>query len=366
MGDLNIFLAGTPGLEQALLQEAQALGFKGSVVPGGVETTGDWPDIWRANLWLRGAARVLVRVAEFRAPHLAVLDKRARRVVWTDFLRLDVPVKAEVTCRKSKIYHAGAAAQRIENALKNSGFRKGDGVTLKVRIDEDLCTISLDTSGAPLHRRGHKEFIGKAPMRETLAALFLAECGYQPGEPVIDPMCGSGTFVIEAAEIAAGLAPGRSRNFGFEALLGFDKAQFEALKAPKTVHLGSSKPQFFGFDRDDGAIRGATENAQRAGIAEMCDFTRQAISDLKPPPGPPGLVIVNPPYGARIGNRKLLFALYDSFGKTLRQRFRRWRVGLVTSDAGLAKSCDLPFLPPSPPVALGPLKIRLWRTGSLP
>ncbi len=363
----DIFLVAPPGLEAVLAEEAREKGFADPrPVPGGVETTGDWPEIWRANLVLRGPARVLVRVAEFRAMHLAQLDKRARKVDWAAVLRADQPVKIEATCRKSRIYHAKAAVQRVSRAISETlGCPISDEaeVVVKVRIDDDLCTISLDTTGEALHKRGHKPAVGKAPMRENLAALFLRQCGFDGSEPVVDPMCGSGTFPIEAAEIASGLYPGRSRSFAFEGLAGFDAAAFNAAKSEATVVVPHAR--FYGYDRDAGAVKNATENAARAGVGDWCRFARQAVSDLEPPEGPPGLVIVNPPYGERIGNRKLLFSVYGALGKTLLDRFGGWRVGLVTSDGGLAKATGLPWLPTEPPVAHGGLKVTLWRTGAL-
>ena len=234
----EIFLAAPPGLEPLVADEAAALGLPAPTpVPGGVTLQGGWPQVWRANLHLRGASRVLARIAAFRALHLAQLDKRARKLPWADTLRPDVPLRIEATCHRSRIYHAGAARQRVATAIAETlgapvpDDPPDDAVTVRVRIDDDLCTISLDTSGAPLHRRGHKQAVGAAPMRETLAALFLRACGYTGAEPVLDPMCGSGTFVLEAAEIATGLAPGRSRAFAFERLAPFDPAAWSALKA---------------------------------------------------------------------------------------------------------------------------------------
>lgn len=227
------------------------------------------------------------------------------------------------------------------------------------RIEDDLCTLSLDTSGQPLHRRGHKEAVGKAPMRETLAALFLRECGYTGSEPVVDPMCGSGTFVIEAAEIALGLKPGRSRSFGFEALASFDA---EAWTSMRQGSAGATDLRFHGFDRDAGAIRFSQQNAAKAGVSDVASFACQPVSELQPPEGPKGLVIINPPYGARIGNRKLLFGLYASMGQVLKTRFSGWRVGIITSDAGLAKATGLPFLPIGPTIPHGGLKVQLFRT----
>ena len=205
----EIYAVTAPGLEALLAEEAREAGFTvTATTPGGVTLTGGWPEVWRANLCLRGATRILARVAEFRALHLAQLDKRARKLPWADWLRPDIPVRVEATCRKSRIYHHRAAAQRVARAITETlGARPGDdGITVKLRIEDDLATLSLDTSGPSLHKRGLKQAVNKAPMRETLAALFLRAAGYRGTEPVVDPMCGSGTFVIEAAEIALGLA----------------------------------------------------------------------------------------------------------------------------------------------------------------
>lgn len=367
-GPFEIFLVAPPGLEPVLAAEARELGFPDAgPVPGGVVFSGSWNDVWRANLWCRGATRVLVRIASFRAPHLAQLDKRSRRVDWRAFLPLGQPVKIESTCRKSKIYHAGAASQRISAAIRDALGAPEDGagpLGVRARIEDDLCTISLDTSGAALHKRGTKQAVGKAPMRETLAALFLRQCRFDGTEPVYDPMCGSGTFVLEAAEIAAGLAPGRARNFAFERFPAFDPAVWESLRAGQP--LDRPAIAFAGSDRDAGAVRMAIDNAARAGLAEITAFRQCPVTEAKPPDGPPGLVMVNPPYGARIGNRKLLFGLYGALGKTLRDRFSGWRVGLVTTDGDLARATGLPGLSAGPPVPHGGLKIRLHQAGPLP
>jgi len=365
----EIFLTAPPGLEAALAGEARAAGFAvQGESPGGVTVAGGWAEVWRANLVLRGAGRVLLRIGAFRALHLAQLDKRARKFPWADFLRKDKSVRVEATCRASRIYHHRAAAQRVERALREelgAPVEAGAELRVLVRIEDDLCTLSLDTSGVPLHRRGHKQAVGKAPLRETLAALFLRDCGFDGRAPVVDPMCGSGTFVIEAAEIAAGLAPGRARRFAFEELAGFDAAAWERMKQ---AHAQPSVTEgFFGYgsDRDAGAVTAAAANAERAGVARLTRFERLAVSDARAPEGPPGLVMVNPPYGGRIGNKKLLYALYGALGKTLLEGFSGWRVGLVTSEPGLARATGLPFAAPGPVVAHGGLKLRLYRAGPL-
>jgi putative N6-adenine-specific DNA methylase len=361
---MDIFLITAPGLEGLLADEARERGFSVlETIPGGVTVTGNWPDVWRANLTLRGATRVLARIGEFRAMHLAQLDKRSKKFSWGDVIPKGATVKVEATCRKSKIYHAGAAQQRVEDALKHHGatISKTAEFSVRVRIEDDLVTFSLDTSGESLHKRGHKEAVNKAPMRETLASLFLRGCGYDGNEPVYDPMCGSGTFPIEAAEIAMAMDAGRSRGFAFQDLASYDATAFAALRSPpqETAH------RFYGTDRDAGAIRMCQANAERADVTEQTDFQMKPISDITPPCTGKGLIIANPPYGGRIGNKKPLYGLYASLGERLKKEFKGWRVGIITSEQSLAKATGLPFKPVGPVVNHGGIKIRLWQTDPL-
>lgn len=362
MTEYTIFMACLPGLEPLLLTEAQELGFSDArALPGGVEFSGGLADIVRANRKSRLASRVLVRIGAFRAMHLAQLDKRARKLPWADWLRGDVPVRTEASCTRSRIYHQKAAAQRIERAIADAvgaPISAADGLRVMLRIDDDLATISLDTSGESLHKRGYKQFIGKAPLRETMAAAFLRQMGYDGTQPVIDPMCGSGTFILEAADIAAGLAPGRARSFAFE--------QFSGAPEQPAVPMPPRSPdlRFFGYDRDQGAVQGAIANAERAGLSDWTQFTCQPISALTRPDCAPGLVMVNPPYGGRIGNIGQLYGLYASLGKVLAEQFTGWRVGLVTTDAKLAHATGLK-LDAGAPIPHGGLKVRLFQSAAL-
>jgi len=287
-------------------------------------------------------------------------------VAWGEVLRPDMPVTVEASCRRSKIYHAGAAAQRVATAIREElGAAVDDeaGVRVLARIEDDLVTISIDTTGESLHKRGHKEAVARAPMRETMAAMFLRQCGYAGGEPVLDPMCGSGTFVIEAAEIAAGLQPGRTRHFAFEQLGTFDAAAWAALKAAGSAR--ATELRFFGSDRDAGTVRMAAENAERAAVGALVRFEQRAVEELVAPEGPPGLVIVNPPYGARIGHKGPLLLLHRRLGNRLKAKFAGWRVGIVTADAELARATGLPFGKPGAPVLHGGIRVTLWQTGPL-
>ena len=184
-----------------------------------------------------------------------------------------MPVRVEVSCKRSKIYHAGAATQRIERAIREelgASVAKDAPVTVKARVDDNLVTLSLDSSGEALHRRGIKQAVGKAPMRENMAALFLRACGFTGDEPVVDPMCGSGTFVIEAAEIAAGMQAGRVREFAFEQFASFDADRAAVMRRSEPAHVPEVRS--YGYDRDQGAVRMAAENAARAGGGRLGRF----------------------------------------------------------------------------------------------
>lgn len=372
----DIFLSTVPGLEHVLLEEVIETGFQNPVATGGgVTIHGDWSDVWRANLTLRGPSKVLARIGEFRAFHLAQLDKRARKFPWGDILGQaildeELSLKVEVnTNKKSKIYHAGAAVERIERAIHEEfGAKIAEGledadIVIKVRIDDNNLHFSIDTSGEGLHKRGHKQAMGKAPMRETMAALALRACGYTGDEPVLDPMCGSGTFLIEAAEISRNFMAGRARSFAFEKLASYDEVAVRRMR--EAWKIKPSDQQFYGSDRNVNVIGFAKDNATRAGVEALCHFTPTQVSSLERPDGPAGLVIVNPPYGARIGKKKDLFALYGSFGDVMRTKFKGWRVGMITSDTQLAEATKLPWLPTEAPIAHGGLKVKLFQTDVL-
>lgn len=365
--EFEIFLATAPGLEAVLYDEVRGKGFKQvKAIPGGVSIQGDWPEVWRANLWVRGASRVLARIASFQVLHLAQLDKCARAVPWGGILDPHCSFRVEAVCSKSRIYHEGAAAERIEKAIAETlkaPCAPDAEITVMARIHRDICTISLDTSGELLHRRGYKVAVNKAPMRENMAALFLQQCGYKGDEPVFDPMCGSGTFVIEAAEMAARLNPGRARHFAFEKFSTFDPAVWEKMRSIQRT--SSCVHHFYGSDRDEGAVKMSSENAARAGVGALTEFKQQTISDITPPTDAPGLVILNPPYGTRIGDKGKLAPLYQTLGDVLRTRFGNWRVGIITTDAALAAATELPFLPTAAPVQHGGLRVTLYRTEPL-
>lgn len=369
--EFEILLTTPPGLENYLLEEVEQAKFKrAEAIVGGVIIWGGWNDVWRANLTLRGASKVLARFGGFRAFHVAQLDKRARKFPWGDILMPDNVVKVDVsTNRKSKIYHAGAAVQRIERAIQEefgatiASTMEEAEIVIKARIDDNNILLSVDTSGAGLHKRGHKQAMGKAPLRETMAASLLRACHYTGNEPVVDPMCGSGTFLIEAAEISRHMMAGRAREFAFEKLATYDPNAVEKIKNSWVER--DSIQHFYGSDRNVNVIGFSNANAERAGVADLCTFSPTPLSNITRPEGPAGLVIVNPPYGARIGKKRDLFGLYAAFGEVMRAQFKGWRVGMVTSDTELANATKLPWLPTGAVIAHGGLKVKLFRTDIL-
>ena len=359
----EIFLVCPPGLEEWLAGEAVANRFSApKAVPGGVVFQGRLQDAWRANLCLRGATRVLLRIAGFRAVHLAKLAKRLQQIDWRRHFVPGSVIRVDASAQQSRIYHTGAARERLAKALEAAGFTVRDEApfSVRLRLVDDFCTVSLDTSGTPLFKRGYKEGVAKAPLRENLAALFLRACGFSADEPVLDPMCGSGTFVIEAATMAAGLMPGRSRHFAFEEFASFDAELWQAIQ-DKSGTGRAVEPVFFGFDRDAGAIGLAKANAERAGCGGFAAFTEQAVSAFAPPVPGPGLIMVNPPYGERVGDPAQLTNLYRALGHVLKERFTGWRLGLVTNDGKLANAVGLGLKATTGPVDHGGQKIRLYR-----
>jgi putative N6-adenine-specific DNA methylase len=237
-----------------------------------------------------------------------------------------------------------------------------EGLTLLVRLEGDTCTVSADTSGEALHRRGYRQEVSRAPLRETLAAGILVLAGYDGVEPLVDPMCGSGTFLIEGAWMSRRRAPGLSRAFAFERFPGFDaagwaerkaRAQAESLPAPRSVLRG--------YDINAGALGTARRNARRAEVTLTLE--RQDVRTLALPSGPGrGLVVVNPPYGKRVGEAEDLPGLYRALGATFRRTFPGWRAAvLVPEEQGLIRALGLPEAR-SLPVRNGGLRCRLLLT----
>jgi putative N6-adenine-specific DNA methylase len=225
--------------------------------------------------------------------------------------------------------------------------------------------MSVDTSGEPLHRRGHRQQTGKAPLRETLAAALLQASGWDAASPLIDPFCGAGTIPIEAALLARQRAPGRTRRFAFESWRDFDAPAWQRLLAVADARGAAvaQLPPILASDRDAGAVAATRANAERAGIAGDLEISQRALSALAPPPGP-GWIVTNPPYGVRLGSSGDLRNLHAAFGRLLRERCGGWQVALLAPNARLAAAAGLP-LEPQRELLHGGLRLALL-TGRVP
>jgi len=351
-----------PGLEMILAGELAALGLpRGETTTGGVSLTGSAGDLWRINLWSRVANRVLVRVDEFHASSFHELERRAKKVEWSRFLSPGQTVRFRVTCRKSKLYHSDAVAERLARAAHeksgttaheksgttedtegvqgtdNGGTAEEDGGAqlFIVRLADDVCTISADSSGALLHRRGYRQAVAKAPLRETMAAAILIGSGWNLTSPLVDPMCGSGTIAIEGAMLARGIAPGLSREFAFERWPDHDADAWRAMKEEaRGIALPHAPGPIVASDRDAGAVAAAIANAERAGVRGDIHIDERAVSDAEYP-DEPGWIVTNPPYGLRVGESEPLRNLYARLGRIVIERAKGYRIALLSADRAL-------------------------------
>lgn len=324
---MEAFAIAAPGLEPLVTAELRALGLDAVAEPGGARFSASVGDVQRANLWSRTASRIVVRVARFRARALGELERRAGAVPWEEWLGEGAAIQLRVTAKKSRLYHTGAIAERVlegvtqriraDLAAESDEEREGErAMLLVVRVMQDSCTISLDSSGALLHRRGYRQATAKAPVRETLAAGLLAASGWAPDEPITDPMCGSGTIAIEAAMMARGMAPGLQRRFAFEQWPSHDAAAWQAMREAAVRAAGPARGAIRASDRDEGAVQAARENAARAGVTDDIEFQVAPVSGAAIAEG--GWIVTNPPYGLRVGESARLRDLYATLGRLTR------------------------------------------------
>ena len=347
-----------PGLEPLALAEALALGLSPRAEEGGIAWTGDVRSVIAANVGLRIASRVLVRVAEFEARSFIELERWGRRVPWALTVAPGATVRFRVTCRKSKLYHSDAVAQRLGDAVSRAvpGVRTeadsgGDDEVLErdaslfvVRFFRDHCTVSADASGALLHRRGYRQATAKAPLRETLAAALVAASGWDGVAPLVDPLCGSGTIAIEAALSARRIPPGAQRTFAVERWPGVSAELGRAVRAELGASILAAAPgPIVGSDRDAGAIENARDNAARAQVASDVELGVHAISAMRLPEAERGWVVSNPPYGVRVGDAARVRDLWAQLGNVLRRRAPGWRVTLLSPDAALERQLQIPM-----------------------
>ena len=344
----------SPGLEGILARELKTLGLRiGKSIPGGVEFTGNRNDVMRANLWSRVANRIVVRVDEFHASSFHELERRAKKVEWEKFFEQGGRARFRVTCRKSKLYHSDAVAQRLGEAIERVGGSvgedqddddgKNDGQLFIVRLMNDIVTISADSSGELLHRRGYRQAVAKAPLRETLAAAMLIGAGWDRKSPLVDPMCGSGTIAIEGAMMARGMAPGVERKFAFESWADHDGKSWKSMvDDARSGESAMTEAPIIASDRDAGAITASISNAKRARVLDDIEFTNCSLSDTKLPAGH-FVMVTNPPYGLRIGESGPLKNLYATLGRVIREATAGCSLALLSADKALDAQLKLPL-----------------------
>jgi putative N6-adenine-specific DNA methylase len=358
------FAVCAPGLEPYVALELHHLGLdydsgasgpipggRGEEETGGVAFGGGIEGLYQANLWLRTASRILVRLGGFRATAFSELRKKAGRLAWERYIRDRQPVALRVTCKKSRLYHSDAVAERIAGAIgdrlgQSPDISKFDEKTegdppqlIIVRFFNDECTISIDSSGALLHRRGYRQATTRAPLRETLAAGLLFASEWDPGSALLDPFCGSGTIPIEAAILAKGWAPGQQRRFAFMEWPGYQETLWNSCLEASKPAPDRPLPPIMASDRDAGAIKMAQANAERADVLDSIQFSCRAVSSIEPQGK--GWVVTNPPYGMRVSADKDLRNLYAQFGKVVRSRLPGWRVAILCSELQLLKQTGL-------------------------
>ncbi|MCI1710220.1 MAG: bifunctional 23S rRNA (guanine(2069)-N(7))-methyltransferase RlmK/23S rRNA (guanine(2445)-N(2))-methyltransferase RlmL [Chiayiivirga sp.] len=347
------------GLEYLLVDELRELG-AGEVreALAGVHFSGDLATAYRACLWSRLASRVLMPLAEFEAVDDSALYHGVRGIDWQRHLAPDGTLAVDANLFASQLNHARYAEQRVKDAVVDQ-LREATGtrpsvdteqpdLRINLAVKRDRATLSLDLAGASLHRRGWRQAQGAAPLKENLACAVLIRAGwpevFRQGGALLDPMCGSGTLLIEGARIAADVAPGLQRDhFGFLRWCGHQPELWEPLQAEARQRadagLAALRSAFFGLDADPEAIATAQRNARAAGVEACIAFATGEVAKLVPPAGAmPGLVVCNPPYDERLAAD---VSLYREFGSALRRGFSGWRAAVLTGDEALGRALGL-------------------------
>ena len=350
------FIPCPSGLEAALLAEVQALGLPNPrEASGGARFSGTPTDCYRANLWLRTGVRVLRILEEFPCHDEAALYRASYKVEWEHLMDVEQTLAVRVVLGRQAhnpaLNHSQFLSRRIKDAIVDR-FREVFGkrpnvdpeqpdLAVHAYIDQDRCTLSLDSSGAPLFMRGYRRGGGPAPLKETLAAGLLALSGWRGERPFYDFCCGSGTLPIEAALIAGNRAPGLLRErFGFQSWPDYQAATFKAVRDEARAAARPIACVIQGSDNEPAAIEAAKDNARRAGVTDSIAFSVADLAQFQPAAGP-GLAILNPPYGERVGERESLKPLYKQIGDVLKQRCAGMEAYIFTAQSDLIKSIGL-------------------------
>ncbi|MDR0634066.1 MAG: THUMP domain-containing protein [Azoarcus sp.] len=349
----GIFFSPTPrGLEALLADELRAFGaIDPRPMPGGVEWSGDWTACWRANLESRLATRVLWRVGQGRYRNEADIYRLAHGLTWAKWFTPTDTIRVFVTARQSPLKSLEFVTLKVKDAVCDH-FRAVRGsrpsvdtaqpmVRIHVFLDRDAVTLYLDTSGEPLYKRGFKPGTVEAPLKENLAAGILMLSGWRTDEPLHDSMCGSGTFLAEAAQMALDIAPGLGRGFAFERLRGFEADAWVAIREAAQARRQPARPlPIRGSDIAGSQIRRARENLAAAGLEACVSLERADVLELAPS-APGGVMVANPPYGVRLGEAEALAAFYPRLGDALKKHWAGWRCYLLSADMNLPRAIGL-------------------------
>ena len=371
MNNRHTFFASCPrGLEPILTAELERLGTEQvSAAQGGVAFSGDFTMCYRVNLDSRIASRVLWKVYHGTYRNEEDIYRSVYALPWSNWFSEHETIKVKVSAQHCPLKSLDFVTLRIKDAVcdkfKTLTQRRPNVDTHQpsIHIDGFLrqqeMTLYLDTSGEPLFKRGLRKSSGEAPIRENLAAGIIGLSGWAPGQPFLDPMCGSGTLLMEAAQIARNISPGLGRRFAFENLRNFDVKAWKVLCDTSRARQTPSKAlQIDGFDRDSIAIKAAETNLRAGGFADDVRLKQADVLDVWPPAAG-GVLVMNPPYGERVGSEAELGALYPRLGDALKQRFAGWRAYILTADLRLPKLIGLAASRRTP-LFNGPLECRLF------
>lgn len=352
---LDFFAATLPGCEsfcrQTLSELSPSIKVTGTV-RGGVLFNGRLTDLYLANLHLRTAGRVLLRLASFRATAFRQLEKKASATAWSLYLPSGALPHLNATAHRSRLHHSGAIEERIRRCIGAHWEAMGIAPApdpqqrLLIRLDNDQVIISLDSSGDNLYRRGLKIHRAGAPLRETMAAFILARSGYRPNLPLIDPMCGSGTFSLEAALMAKAIPAGYHRSFAFMQWPAFRTRQWQFMKDTAAGGIRQiDRPLIKASDLDRTACSGLSACVAGNGLEDAIEVRHGDFFDLqvKHLEGPPGLVVLNPPYGRRLGAETDIERFYRQIAAKLIRDFKTWQVALLVPGRKLARRLPLPL-----------------------
>jgi len=346
------FASTAKGVEEVLRDEIAALGMDVlSLEKGGVSFSADLADIYRANLHLRTASRILLPLREFPCDGPDSLYEGVYAIFWEDFLTSGMTLAVDCNLRDSTLTHSRFVSLKAKDAIvdrirerfgqrPNVDVRNPD-LRVNVHIKSDRCTVSLDTSGDKLHQRGYRLDTLEAPLRETLAAALVLLTGWDGSVPLIDPMCGSGTIAVEGGMIAANRAPGLDRPFAFQRWPDFDSALWRRILEEAASNVRSDLPvTVYGRDVSPKAVSIAKRNAAKAGISTITTFRVENFV-MSSPPSSQGILLFNPPYGQRLGDEQALKSLYRKIGDTLKQRYKNHTAYILAGNLDLAKHIGL-------------------------